>query len=41
MDEALLWARSMDLHDLHIHVLYCTFAAFKALALNYLMLDSH
>lgn len=27
--------------DLHIHMSYCTYAAFKTLALNYLMFDSH
>jgi len=38
LDEALLRPGRMDMH---IHMSYCTYAAFQTLALNYLMIDSH
>jgi chaperone BCS1 len=38
LDDALLRPGRMDLH---IHMSYCTYAAFKTLVLNYLMLESH
>ncbi|CAK9196060.1 unnamed protein product [Sphagnum troendelagicum] len=38
LDAALLRPGRMDMH---IHMSYCTFAAFKILARNYLMIDTH